>query len=55
MKERQPEESIRETPDGVLCHDCGNPLRAIWQNVGFAAPDPEHWEIEGYEACDHKE
>ncbi len=55
MRELQPERSIRETPDGYcICHDCGNPLKPIYQNVGFTHPEgPEHWEIEGYEVCDH--
>lgn len=29
------------------CPECGDLLECIWENNGFTAPDPEHWEVVG--------
>ncbi len=38
---------------GAICAECERPLRPIFENNGFTAPDPEHFEIIGYEKCKH--
>ena len=35
--------------------DCGQILNEDWQNVGFTAPDPEYWQVEGYSCPVHGE
>lgn len=34
-----------------LCPTCGSELEVIWENNGFQAPDPTHYEITGYKPC----
>lgn len=34
-----------------LCSSCSTELEPIMENNGFAAPDPTHYEITGYEPC----
>lgn len=31
--------------DDEHCPECGELLEFVWENNGFTAPDPEHWEI----------
>ncbi len=37
----------------AICGECERPLKPLFENNGFDAPEPEHWEIVGYEKCRH--
>ncbi len=37
----------------AVCGECERPLKPLFENNGFTAPDPEHIEIVGYEKCKH--
>ena len=41
---------IDEQETGI-CNSCGNELEPIYENNGFTAPDPTHYEITGYKPC----
>jgi len=34
-----------------LCENCGSELEPIYENNGFTAPDPTHYEVTGYKPC----
>jgi len=39
------------------CPECGSLMHVEWENTGFEAPDPTHWEIVGYQCqeCGYRE
>lgn len=37
--------------DPGLCPICGADLKPIYENNGYAEPDPTHYEITAYEPC----
>lgn len=53
----QDEDKIRYTYnldnqiDDAFCRECERLLKPVWENNGFAPPDPTHLEIVGYEKC----
>lgn len=42
--------------DMEICTNCGGLIKPEYENNGFQAPDPEHWEITGGTCinCGHK-
>jgi acetone carboxylase gamma subunit len=42
-------DGIWENADGILiCPTCGGYMEAIYDNVGFTAPDPVHYMLVGF-------
>ena len=54
MKPLQSEDSIiLKNNDGAYCAVCKVPLTPVYENNGYAPPDPTHYEIVGYKQCSH--
>lgn len=47
-KNREPKEN-----EILVCPTCKGKVSEEWQNTGFNAPEPTHWEIAGYKCTQH--